>query len=311
MRLAIALGILGFVMGRMAIAPEHAPAVPHVPQASSSSGRIAYCSPDIPKPDPDPVRSAQVLSGDPLVARIPVLARDGSPGAEAIVRSVDGGWCTLIPAGPPLVAAIESAEWVWFAQGSPVVLSRVPIDGGPVRIVTTLPVMPTELAIHDRRLTAHRGDDTIASVWISDLLLTASAADASTVRLPRVPRGARPPVIQGDILRVAVDDYLRKDMLVRITRTGWCTIVPPGPALEFLVAHGWVWFVRGDSTHDHAVLSLHRVSARGGPIEVLERVPFLPTHMAYRDSVIGTDSDQRRWIRAVDDAPPTTAPTCD
>ncbi|HEY5937049.1 MAG TPA: hypothetical protein VIU61_20505, partial [Kofleriaceae bacterium] len=266
------------------------------------------------RPDPDPARSAQVLaSGDPLVARIPVLARDGSPGAEAIVRSVDGGWCTLVPAGPPLVAALEGATWVWYAQGSPVVLSRVPLDGGPVRVVTTLPVMPTELAIQDRRLIAHHGDDVIASEWISDLILAASPADAGAVRLPRVPRGGtRSPEVHGDILRVPVGDYMLQEMVVRITRRGWCTLVPVGPPVELVVARGWVWFVRADSHAVDSPIRLHRVSARGGPIEARDEVPFLPSYMTYRDhDLIAHDAYRRRWIRMVDDEPPTTAPTCD
>ena len=117
---------------------------------------------------------------------------------------------------------------------------------------------------------------------------------------------ARPPS-HDQIIKVALRGH---DMILRTTATGACVLVPLGPRLSMSVTRDWVWFVRGEV--------LYRVSAHGGRIEHVERVPFFLPHIRFHDAAVYGNriihdrggSHVEEWVVAVSDEPPREPPTC-
>jgi len=311
---ALIIGVAGLV-----VRIERPPSDPVAtrPRAVIDPGPDDRCSPHVPRPDPDPLRAASfAVQGAILVARIPVLVSDGTTRGEAVVRTNDGGWCVLVPAGPALTFAVHG-EWVWLVRaeraGNAAWLGRVPITGGRIQRVAVIDRVPQQLAIVDDRVIA---DGEVVNT-IDDLLL-ADHAPARAVNLPSLPlMSNHPPEVKygsPEILKLPANEDPSQDMIVRATRGGWCVLVPAGPRLQMLPARGWVWFARRESTAATARVGLYRVSAGGGPISRVAWVPVMPAHLRFRNAAVWGDDDahprNELWAEWATEDRPSEPPTC-
>ena len=299
MRRAVALA-LAVAAGHGASAPPPAPPPARPPPADR-------CSPIVAPIDPSaPLAPSLAADGDALIARIGVLGPNGEHGMEAIVRSIEGGWCTLVPAGPPITFAVDRG-WVWFARtaGGSTRLARVHVETGTREDLAALRRQPSELALVGDIVLADR--DLVGTI---DALVHRDHAPASAVPLPAPADAGRPPEVgwSARVARIAVPGS-GEEMIVRTTRTGACVLVPPGPPLEMAEAHGWVWFVRAEP--GRARYALSRIGARGGPIERIASVPFLPDGFGFRDDDLSIHAPSgRRWSVSIGDDSPTGPAAC-
>lgn len=303
----------GFIVAKWSPSPRRVEIAP-VAQVGTDRAR---CSPAVPPADPAPVRAASIAVHDHiLIARIPVLGSDGTVGREALVRTLDGGWCALVSAGPPLVFATHGA-WIWIARAEldsgAVWLGRLPIDGGPIQRYAELDRLPRTLEVRDARVFAdHHVIDTIDGLVLGD------HAPANAVMLPaltsKFDHSPEVDPASPEVAKIPVDGSPGGDMIVRATLGGWCVLVPPGPRLQMTQVHGWVWFVRAASTAPGAKLGLYRVSAGGGPITWLAWVPAMPARLHHhRADIFGYDDARPRrllWAERGSEDPPSDPPSC-
>lgn len=287
------------------------------PIAVIAPGPDDRCSRNVPPPDPNPVRAASFATqGAILVARVPVVMSDGTRGREAVVRTVDGGWCVLVPAGRALTFAVHG-EWVWLVRaeldGDAVWLSRVPITGGRIQRVAAIGWVPQQLEIADGRVIA---DGEVVNTIDGLLLGDHAPADAVDLPPPPVMSDHPPEVDPGspEIMKLPAGDDPGQEMIVRAIRGGWCVLVPAGPRLQMIPARGWVWFARPESAAANARVGLYRVSAGGGSISRVAWVPVMPARLRFRNADVWGEDDARPrhelWAEWATEDRPSEPPTC-